>query len=165
MGYILKIKELLKKKNLTQRDFAKELDVTLTTVSNYLTKKTKIDIETFIKISKVLGVPMGYFFEDNLVNTKEVELLKNRITELEDKLNDKKTITDFYTNNTDMLISAIAQLISDVEYLLKQKNIDKKELHKTVGYKIYINFWNFHKKSIIESQEKRRNMLIEKLKK
>ena len=63
------------KNNLTQNELSKKIGKTLNTVNNYLTGKTKIDIETFIRIAEVLGVPVGYFFEGGTATNKETKEL------------------------------------------------------------------------------------------
>lgn len=87
MGYILKIKELLTEKKITQKEFSKKIDKNVHTVSNYFTGKTKIDVETLIKIAKVLNVSVNYFFDNEqstFVDNKEFDLfLNNNISENE----------------------------------------------------------------------------------
>lgn len=63
-NYILIIKELLSQKKLRQEDLALLIKKTPTTINNYLTGKSKIDIETFIEIAEALNVPVSFFFEE-----------------------------------------------------------------------------------------------------
>ena len=62
MNYILKIKELLEQKRIPLGRFAQLIGKNRNTVTNYLSGKTKIDVDTLIKIASVLGVPVSYFF-------------------------------------------------------------------------------------------------------
>ncbi len=64
MGFnILKLKELVKRKKLQHKELGTLLGVSDRTVLNYLTERTKIDVETIYKFSQILEVPVGYFFD------------------------------------------------------------------------------------------------------
>jgi transcriptional regulator with XRE-family HTH domain len=84
---VLKIKSLLKSKNMTYEQFAVSINVTRQTVHNYMNGRSKIDVVKIQDISKVLEVPVSYFFneEANLSNNCE-----ERIKELEDKIDKLK---------------------------------------------------------------------------
>lgn len=89
MDYLLKIKELLRVKKMTQVEFSEKLGVTKTTVNNYLTGKTKIDIETFSKMADILEVSIGYFFDgkskkefEGGINQEELDDIDKHVNEL-----------------------------------------------------------------------------------
>jgi len=74
---ISNINKLLKQKKITQKDLAEGIDVTRTTINNWLNKRSKIDGVSLKLISMYLGVPVGYFFEegetgDNITNNNNV---------------------------------------------------------------------------------------------
>lgn len=58
----LRIKELLKEKGLNQKDLAKFLKVSETSLSTALGKET-VSLEKMLKISTFLGVPVYDLFE------------------------------------------------------------------------------------------------------
>jgi transcriptional regulator with XRE-family HTH domain len=78
-NYIQKINELLSKNNWTQNDLAEKINKSRTTINNYLTGKTIIDIETFIDIAKAFSLPIGYFLNEDLKreNSDEKEINEN----------------------------------------------------------------------------------------
>jgi len=65
MDYLKKINDLIIKKKMTKRDFSQIIEKNENTVQNYLTGKTKIEVETLLKIAAVLEVPISYFFEES----------------------------------------------------------------------------------------------------
>ena len=60
-----KIKIYMLKNNLTQKQLAKKLNITAAAVSQILSGKTSLRTDTISKISKSLGVPNSYFFENS----------------------------------------------------------------------------------------------------
>ncbi len=62
---LLILKELVRQKKATHKELADKLDVSDRTVLNYLTEKTKIDVDTIAKFASTLGVSVGYFFDDD----------------------------------------------------------------------------------------------------
>jgi transcriptional regulator with XRE-family HTH domain len=104
-------------KRLRQEDLAMLIKKTPTTVNNYLTGKSKIDIDTFVLIAKSLEVSISYFFDenpqapkinvthngsghvigklDNLNDARhEIEILKKEIENLKDKVKLKDEIIE-----------------------------------------------------------------------
>jgi len=65
MTVIEKLRELLKLKNITQNELSNLMNVTQTTINNYLTNRTKLDVDTLIKISTILQISPSYFFDDS----------------------------------------------------------------------------------------------------
>ena len=59
-----KIKIYMLKNNLTQRELAKKLKISASAVSQILSGKASLRTDTITKISKSLGVPNNYFFEN-----------------------------------------------------------------------------------------------------
>jgi transcriptional regulator with XRE-family HTH domain len=55
-----RLKELREKKNMTQDDLCKELNIRQATLSHYENNKRTPDLEMLIKISKVFGVSIDY---------------------------------------------------------------------------------------------------------
>jgi transcriptional regulator with XRE-family HTH domain len=92
--YILKISNLLKQKNISQSELARRIDKTANTVSNYFISKTKIDVDTLLKIAEVLDVSVCVFFEEN--NTLKVPEHTQKILDIFKKLSiyDSSTINN-----------------------------------------------------------------------
>ena len=112
MFNVLKIKNLLRRKNITQEQLAAELNINRRTLGNYLTGKTSISVEVLERIASYFGVPVSYFFDEgsgSVVNNgnnsivggniqitlakkeNEIELLKAK---LEAKDNEIKTLRE-----------------------------------------------------------------------
>lgn len=60
-----KIKMYMLKNNLSQKQLAKKLRISTSAVSQFLSGKTSLRTDTISKISKSLGVPSKYFFENS----------------------------------------------------------------------------------------------------
>jgi len=118
-NYMLKISNLLELKKISQLELSQTIGKNKNTVSNYLTGKTKIDIETLEDIAKALNVQASYFFEEsaedsgkkiiqngnhnntmlgngnsNTNATKELETCKKELQNLKDRLRDKEEIIE-----------------------------------------------------------------------
>jgi len=104
MDYIDKIIKLLDDKNISRLEFASKINKSFSTVNNYLTRRNKIDIDTFIQISKVLEVQINYFFENE-------ENLSNRIS-----------INEFIE-----MVGVEAKLVSQIDILYMDAELSNKE--------------------------------------
>lgn len=62
---INRINEILKQKNITQKVLGNGIDVSKTTVNNWLNKRSKIDAVTIKLIADFLQVPVSYFFDED----------------------------------------------------------------------------------------------------
>lgn len=159
MDYILKIKDLLKEKNITQREFAKKINVTLTTVSNYLTKKTKIDIDTFIKIAKVLGVPVGYFFDEKK-GSKEIDEFQKQIKNLKELLEFYKDTSFILKSNVQILLMNISEILNNYifdEKLNTYNSILIDKILSTPSYHNIKHLWTYYIKE--RSEMEKENLL------
>ena len=79
---------LLQRKNLTQKDLCFALNIQESVVSRWLTGTTTPSTKSVEKIAKFFGVPVGYFYGDNLppVENKiahRLELLEEKMKRLE----------------------------------------------------------------------------------
>lgn len=113
--YILKIKDLLSVKKITQEHLADIIGKNKHTISNYFNGKTKIDIDTLQDIAQALNVPVSYFFGEDAevkkiighgnevnVNSKnnntvtntvqDLELCKKENEQLKERLKDKDAL-------------------------------------------------------------------------
>lgn len=93
----IKLKELLKKRDIKYNKLAEIIGYSPPTVANWFKGTSKIDVDTIVIIAQKLNVPIGYFFDNNecipeMVSDKEI-LLKELIQEknariilLEDKI-------------------------------------------------------------------------------
>jgi len=116
MTVIEKLRELLKNKNLTQNDFANLMKVTETTINNYLTTRTKLDVETLIKISMLLEVPITYFFEEGTESAKNLSFKQ-----------EVKGSGNFNNNNGKIIINEVDVLHKENEILKQQISELKKD--------------------------------------
>ena len=105
------ISELLDKRKITQKDFCEQIQIS-TTAFRQLVERNSTKTEIIERIACELGVPVGYFFGDNSSITmsgqntqvhngnghqimlsaeqKEIELLRQIITEKDKQLEDKE---------------------------------------------------------------------------
>lgn len=74
-----KLKSVRIRLNINQVDIAKLLDTTVQKVSSFETGRTRIDLETFIKLCKYYNISSDNFFNLNSNNdvTSETSLLSN----------------------------------------------------------------------------------------
>ncbi len=63
-------------KNLSQNDIAKILGTTQTNISFIETKKQYPDIDTALKISEILGVPIGKLYSEEELNLMKYKSIK-----------------------------------------------------------------------------------------
>lgn len=60
-----KIKQILLNRNCRQKDFARHLGVSETTLSMWISGKTTPTMDNLSKLSDLLGVPLEYFVSDS----------------------------------------------------------------------------------------------------
>lgn len=73
-----RLASLLKRKELTQKDFAKEVGLSEVTVNSIITK-SKGSIESIEKIADYFNLPIDYFFERNIQLSQAITGNGNRI--------------------------------------------------------------------------------------
>lgn len=61
---LLKIKNKMSEKNLTQKIIAQKMNKTEQTIRNYLSGRTKLEVDILIDFAKILQVPVSYFFDE-----------------------------------------------------------------------------------------------------
>ena len=105
------ISELLDKRKITQKDFCEQIQIS-TTAFRQLVERNSTKTEIIERIARELRVPVGYFFGDNnnitmsgqntqvhngnghqimlSAEQKEIELLRQIITEKDKQLEDKE---------------------------------------------------------------------------
>lgn len=116
MDIILKIKGLLKERNISYIAFGKAIDKSKPTIDNYFNGRSKIDVETIQKIASVLNVPVSYFFGEDLNAVSGV------------KINDG-SVHHFKPDETERLKTENENLKREIEYL-KGNVADKEKLIK-----------------------------------
>lgn len=67
----MKIRELRKSRNLSQKEFAEAMNIAQTTYSGYETEQRAPDIETLKKIADYYGVSLDYLCEHETKNVAE----------------------------------------------------------------------------------------------
>ncbi len=61
---LLKIKQLIKRRGFTYKEFAKEINVSEQTIVNWLKGHVKLSIDALEKIAAYFDVPISYFFDE-----------------------------------------------------------------------------------------------------
>lgn len=126
-----KIKQIRKNNKLTQKEFAKEIDVSEISVRKYEAGERNPSVGVLIKIANKFNVPLGELSEnidiDDFKKIKDMLLRKKssfrvdnfdnnfilqRIDELQNKISDTGTYT-----GTDIEI-----LLNEISFILKRKN-------------------------------------------
>lgn len=119
-----RLKELRKKKNITQLEMSKDLDINNKSLSQYERGLSKPDINTLNKISKYFDVSIDYLIGNidektetkNRATNEKDDSIKNRIEELYRDLENKEVLM-FHGNvvldeeTKDLLKSAIKTAI------------------------------------------------------
>lgn len=94
---VLKIKGLLKEKNISYESLCGEIGITKQTLINYFNSRSKVDVLTLEKIAKYLEVDVNYFFEgmDSITQANNcpsglyiedrIKVLEEKVARLEDK--------------------------------------------------------------------------------
>lgn len=82
MDIALRIKYLLSRKKLEQKDLAKALNVSPKTAHNYLNGHTKITADQIPQIAIFLKVPIEYLFKDD--SSKPYPEVDDKLTEAND---------------------------------------------------------------------------------
>lgn len=137
--YYEKIKRIRKSKGLNQVDICAQIGITQPSFASIEAGRTKtISIELGKKIAKALDVGFNELFEiDSIDDTveivkqlgKEYEEAKKRVEELEETLNDKRKIIDYYEDTMEYL--ALFRKYSFVK-LSENINISALELFESV---------------------------------
>ena len=101
MDYLLKIKNLITRKNVKTYELASKVGVGPNTINNWLAGRNPMPVDKYVLICDFFEVPYSYFFEENANETrkkepeelseiekllKENSLLKDKIILLQDKL-------------------------------------------------------------------------------
>ena len=126
-----KIKEIRKNNKLTQKEFAKEIDVSEISVRKYEAGERNPSVGVLIKIANKFNVPLGELSEnidiDDFKKIKDMLLEKKsrfrvdnvdnnfilqRIDDLQNKISDTGTYTG----------SDIETLLNEISFILKRKN-------------------------------------------
>lgn len=126
-----KIKQIRKNNKLTQKEFAKEIDVSEISVRKYEAGERNPSVGVLIKIANKFNVPLGELSEnidiDDFKKIKDMLLRKKssfrvdnfdnnfilqRIDELQNKISDTGTYTG----------SDIEILLNEISFILKRKN-------------------------------------------
>ena len=126
-----KIKEIRKNNKLTQKEFAKEIDVSEISVRKYEAGERNPSVGVLIKIANKFNVPLGELSEnidiDDFKEIKDMLLEKKsrfrvdnvdnnfilqRIDDLQNKISDTGTYTG----------SDIETLLNEISFILKRKN-------------------------------------------
>jgi len=134
MDYIQKIRELVEEKKITKRELSSKIQKNENTIANYFNKKTKLDVDTLIKIADILDVPVGWFFE------KKNEQSKNKLNE--ELLFLFRTVSMF----EDGFYSGLFELVKD------KKTLDEK-LHAILYDLQGRSAWNLQRYTVLTEKK------------
>lgn len=140
MANLLIIKDLLKQKKISIRDFATELGMTEQALQ-LLIRKNSTKIETLELIAQKLNVSVATFFEENAENrgTKNVlflkevledageaiaKVIKEAVQEKEELIKAKNDTIASLKQNIELLEDKISYLESNIEKLTQDKKTD-----------------------------------------
>lgn len=117
-----RIIELRKAKKISQKQIAEHLEISQAAYAK-VESGTSITVDRLFKIAELLNVHIGDLLDieakDSDLNKKlylEIEQLKKRIIELEEQLNDKRSIIQFLSANDLLFDVAIALDVQSGEY-------------------------------------------------
>ena len=104
MDISLKINDLRKIKQISQRELSTKVGLSLTGLQKAL-EKNDFKTSTLVKIAEVLGVPVGYFFEEGdeppvtqNFNSADISMLKNEIKMLKKIIEQKDQMIEKLLN-------------------------------------------------------------------
>jgi len=129
--YLLKIKELIKLKKVSQAELADLIKKNRMTVNNYLTGNTKIDVETLLDIAKALEVNPSVFFKDYHVIYNNLEHIGNNGLSQVQEANGNKNSTFIQTNNGSVNYKTQSEDMYKEIMHLKKEIESKNEIIKT----------------------------------
>jgi transcriptional regulator with XRE-family HTH domain len=116
-----KIKNLRIQNGISQTEMAKSLGITQAGYANIENNdKGKLSIAIAVGIAEILKVGFNELYDIDGDSQKietldhEIEILKNRIKELEEQLNDKRRLVDFIEND-DVLVSIAREIQHKIE--------------------------------------------------
>jgi transcriptional regulator with XRE-family HTH domain len=111
-----KIKSLIDSSGLKYLDVAKKLDITYQNLNRILNKES-VETRYLFEIAKILNVPVISFFEDEpggkfpAVDFEKLQKdlfdAKKRIKELEEQIEDKRQLNEFFTSKINDLLKAV----------------------------------------------------------
>lgn len=136
-----KIKNLRNQKGISQAQMAKMVGVTQAGYANIETNdKGKLSLVVAVGIAKALNVGFNELFDidgdsqkiDSLNN--EIKLLEKRIIELEDQLNDKRSIIEFLSSNDLLWHAAMGIDYESGEYDKRRANTPKEAYTTLEGF-------------------------------
>ena len=101
---ISKLRNIIEKKRITQKEIAVKIGLSENALSTAL-KKGDFKISMLEKIAEVLGVPVGYFFEEGdeppvtqNFNSADISMLKNEIKMLKKIIEQKDQMIEKLLN-------------------------------------------------------------------
>lgn len=139
-----KIRNILRVKSITVKEFCKKIGITENGFSKAI-KNNSLRVETIIKISEVLDVPVSYFFTDSenvpTGNNEEIQGLKAEIFNLKTELlENRKEIernADFIRTQTiDLQIyNTTLNRLHFIIYYLLSKHLKEKSINEFFNIK------------------------------
>lgn len=127
MDIINKIVELRRQRGVTQSLMAERLGIAPNNYGKIEKGKTELTVSRLEQIAKVLGVSIGEFlteYSEEIVHNDEVNGLKKRNEELEDRIKDKEKIIDSISEKLEKInLIANNHIVSKVRDYGLSKNI------------------------------------------
>ena len=131
MNFAEKLKSLRIKNKLTQEEFAKELNLAISSVRNYENiKKPRIPQNDILKkIADFYGVDMGYLLDDNIQNKSRINIdLSKELGGLSDEAIEKIKSLDSYIDSFDFFVKCtnLKNLMKNIAEYKNLQNINSK---------------------------------------
>lgn len=130
-----KIKELRKNNNLTQKDLAKLLGLSTSTVQKYELEQREPTIETLSKMSEIFNVPIDAFTKKYLnmhsLSAEENRIIHDYICSFSPENKKRNTLKTVFNVNVDNLTdSQIDMLFNAINFTIQLK---LEEFKKNIG--------------------------------
>ena len=128
MDFGAQIKELRKSRNLTQEEFASQLNVTRQAISNWENNRNLPDLETVLHISEVFHISLD-----------ELILGGNKMNNMTEKLvNDGKETRRAKMNLTSVIIGAALMLIGLSLFVIKAMSVEYVDAQGTLHENFFL---------------------------
>lgn len=88
MDYVSKIREILRREKVNYDELSEITGKSRNTISNYMTRKSKPDVDFLKKVADHFGTPLSYFFEETVDKALDREERYGKKRYVEERLSD-----------------------------------------------------------------------------
>lgn len=117
MAFKDRLKQAREKKNLTQKELAKLLDVTHGSIGNYESGVSQASVGVLVKIFEILEVEPNFLFQDEFKETEQIELTS-----------EEKILIEHYRSLNSTGQSKLIENAEDLSVISKYQKIDLQSL-------------------------------------